>query len=62
MIAQGDRPAYRLRAAEDGRWLVDAMPWVSCDRNGRRKAHSEVRAAIAEWRDVPPDTFDVEIG
>jgi hypothetical protein len=60
MIARGDRPAYRLRTAHDGGWHVDALPWVPVSATGRREALDEARAAIAEWLDVRPDTFDVE--
>ena len=28
MVARGDRPAYRVTTAEDGRWRVDTLPWV----------------------------------
>lgn len=49
MIARGDRPAYRLTAAEDGRWRVDTLPWMPVTATGRREALDEARAAIAEW-------------
>lgn len=62
MIARGDRPAYRVTAAEDGRWRVDGMPWVSVTATGRREALDDGRAGIAEWLGVPLDSFDVEIG
>ena len=60
MIARGDRPAYRITAAEDGRWRVDTLPWVSVTARGRREALDEARAAIAEWLEVEADAFDVE--
>jgi hypothetical protein len=60
MIARGDRPAYRVTAAEDGRWRVDTLPWVPVTATGRREALDEARAAIAEWLDVSPEAFDVE--
>ena len=62
MIARGDRPAYRVTTAQDGRWTVDAMPWVSVAAVNRREALDEARAAIAAWLEVEPDAFDVEIG
>lgn len=62
MIARGDRPAYRVTAAEDGRWRVDTLPWVSLTATGRREALDEARAAIAAWLQVEPDAFDVESG
>ena len=34
MIARGDRPAYRIRTAQDCRWRVDAMPWLSMTAQG----------------------------
>jgi hypothetical protein len=60
MIARGERPAYRLIPAQDGGWRVDAKPWVTVTATGRREALDETRAAIAEWLDVAPDSFDVE--
>ena len=60
MIARGDRPAYRVTTAQDGRWLVDALPWVTVTATGRREALDEARAAIAEWLEVERDSFDVE--
>jgi hypothetical protein len=60
MIARGDRPAYRVTTAQDGRWRVDAMPWVTVTATGRREARDEARTAIAEWLEVSPDAFDVE--
>ena len=60
MIARGDRPAYRVTTAEDGRWRVDELRWVSATATGRREALDEARTAIAEWLGVSPDSFDVE--
>ena len=60
MIARGDRPGYRLMPAQDGRWQVDALPWLSVTAQARREALDEARAAIAAWLDVRPDSFDVE--
>ena len=59
-VARGDRPAYRVTTAEDGRWRVDTLPWVPVTATGRREALDEARAAIAEWREVPLDAFYVE--
>lgn len=60
MVARGERPMYRLQAAQGGRWTVDALPWVSVVATGRRAALDAARAAIAEWLDVPPEAFHVE--
>jgi hypothetical protein len=60
MIARGDRPLYRVMTAQDGRWRVDTLPWVSVTATGRREALDEARAAIASWLDVEPDSFDIE--
>jgi hypothetical protein len=60
MIARGDRPAYRVTTAEDGRWRVETLPWVPVTATSRREALDEARAAIADWLDVRPDSFDVE--
>jgi len=59
MIARGERPGYRLRAAQDGLWAIDGLPGAVA-ASGRREALDAARAAIAEWLDVPPDAFDVE--
>ena len=59
MIARGERPMYRLRP-QDGRWTVDALPWVTLTATGRREVLEAARAAIAEWLEVPPDAFDLE--
>lgn len=37
-IYKSDPPPYRVRAAEDGRWHVDACPSPSIDSNDRRSA------------------------
>jgi hypothetical protein len=60
MIARGDRPGYRITPAQDGRWHVDALPWLPVSVASRREALDAARTAIAEWLDVLPDTFDVE--
>jgi hypothetical protein len=59
-IRQGDRPMYRVRTAQDGRWAVLGCPWLSIDANDRRSAREAMRTAVAEWLGVDPDAFDVE--
>lgn len=60
LIARGERPLYRLRAAQDGDWTVGGYPWLSVAATGCREALTEARAVIAEWLEVPPEAFDVE--
>lgn len=60
MIARGERPAYRVRMAQDGRRVVDGMPWLPLSATARREALDEARAAIAAWLEVRPHAFDVE--
>ena len=60
MIVRGERPAYRITTAQDGRWRVDALPWVSVTAEGRQDALVDARAAIASWLEVEPDSFDLE--
>lgn len=60
MVSRGDRPLFRLQAAQDGSWAVDGCPWLVVPATGRRGAPSAARAVIAAWLDVPPDAFDVE--
>ena len=62
MIARGERPTYRLWETEEGRWRVDALPWLSVAAASRREALDEARAAIAGWLEVSPESFDVESG
>ena len=47
MIARGERPGYRLRAAQDGSWAVDGHPRVTVTADTERAALAAVRAAIA---------------
>ena len=61
-IARGERPLYRVSAAQDGSWAVEWCPWLPTSSGSRSEALAAARAAIAEWLDVPPDSFDVEVG
>ena len=61
MISRGDRPGYRLMPAQDGRWYVDALPWLSVTVARRPEALDEARAAVAAWLDVDPDSFELEV-
>jgi hypothetical protein len=58
MVSRGQRPMYRLRA-EDERWTVDAMAWLTVTATSRHEALDAARAAIAEWLEVPPQSFDL---
>ncbi|MEJ7697754.1 MAG: hypothetical protein WKF78_14335 [Candidatus Limnocylindrales bacterium] len=60
MIAQGDRPDYRLRRAQDGCWQVDGLPRLSMPGLAARDALDAARDAIADLLAVAPDSFDVE--
>jgi len=59
MVSRGQRPLYRLRAQE-GRWTVDAMAWLTVTSTSRQGALDAARAAIADWLDVAPEAFDVD--
>ena len=59
VIAQGERPFYRVRMTQDGRWEVDACPWLVLDAASRTEALVAARAAVAAMLDVGPDRFDV---
>jgi len=59
VIAQGERPFYRVRMTEDGRWEVDACPWLVLDAASRTEALVAARAAMAIMLDVESDRFDV---
>jgi hypothetical protein len=58
MIARGERPQYRLRA-QDGRWTIDALSWLTVTGTSYVEALDAAREAIEAWLDVPADTFDV---
>ena len=60
MIASGDRPGYRIMPAQDGRWYVDALPWLSVTAARRREVLDEARVSIAAWLEVEPEAFDLE--
>jgi hypothetical protein len=62
MIARGERPCYRVIPVQDGSWTVDALPWLVVMAARRRGAMDEARAAIADWLEVGPDSFDVDTG
>jgi hypothetical protein len=62
MIAVGERPVYRVRWAEEGRWIVVDAPWLSMAALTRGGALASARVAIAAWLEVESDAFDVEVG
>ena len=35
--------------AQDGRWYVDALPWLPIPPTARRDALEAARVAIAQW-------------
>jgi hypothetical protein len=59
-IRGGERPFYRVVAAQDGSWSVLGCPWLPIAANDRRSAVDATRAAVAAWLAVEPDVFDVE--
>jgi hypothetical protein len=61
MVARGERPAYRLRMVQDGRWTVSEAPWLSLDATDRREALAEAIQAISEWLDCDPAAFDIAV-
>jgi hypothetical protein len=60
MIARGDRPGYRLVAAQDGSWAVDGLPGVTVAADIKRTALTAARAVIAGVLEVDPESFDLE--
>ena len=60
LIRSGERPVYRLVPTQDGRWAIESRGWLSVDASDRRGALVAARAAVADWLDVPADSFDVE--
>jgi len=61
MIARGERPAYRLRLAQDGRWTISEAPWLGVARASRREALTEAIHAISEWLDCDPAAFGIAV-
>jgi len=43
---------------QDGRWEVDACPWLELDAASRTEALVAARAAVAVILNVEPDWFD----
>jgi hypothetical protein len=60
MIARGERPGYRLRAALNGSWAVDGLPGVTMAAPDRDTALAAMKVAIAEVLIVAPEAFDLE--
>jgi hypothetical protein len=60
MVARGERPGYRLRAAHDGSWTVEGLPGVTVAAETRKAAVMAARAAIAAVLEVDPESFDLE--
>ena len=60
MVARGERPGYRLQAAQDGSWTVDGSLGVKVTAETRKAALTAARAAIAAVLEVDPESFDVE--
>jgi hypothetical protein len=60
-IARGERPLYRVRTAQDGSWSVEGCPWLSVTASDRRGARESATRAVADWLDVEPDAFEVEV-
>jgi hypothetical protein len=61
MIARGERPAYRLRVAQDGRWTVSECPWLRIASTERWEARAEAIRAVSAWLDCDSSAFDVEV-
>jgi hypothetical protein len=60
VIARGERPLYRVRMAQDGRWAVDWCPWLPLAATDRREAVAAARAAVAGWLEVDGSMVEVE--
>lgn len=60
MVARGERPGYRLLAAQDGAWTVDGLPGVMVTAETKRAALTAAKAAIATVLEVDPESFDLE--
>jgi hypothetical protein len=61
MVARGERPAYRLRVAQDGRWTVSECPWLRIASTERRAARAEAVRALSAWLDCDSAAFDVAV-
>lgn len=64
MVARGERPMYRVRAAGDGpeiRIQVVELPWLEATATRRSEVLRVGRAIVAEWLEVGEADFDVEL-
>ena len=59
-ISRGDRPLWRVEAAQGDRWVIVGLEWLTLSARSRRAAADEARLAIAALLEVPPDAFLVE--
>lgn len=60
MVARGERPGYRLAAAQDGSWTVGGSLGVTVAAETERAALTAARTAIAAVLEVDPASFDLE--
>jgi len=61
LVSRGERPCYRLMAAEDGSWTVDGSLGVTVSAETKRAALTAARTAIAAVSEVDPESFDLEV-
>jgi hypothetical protein len=61
LVAGGERPAYRLRSVQGGRWAVEWCGWLPEITGSRAEALAAATTAIATWLEVDPAAIDVEI-
>ena len=60
LISRGERPRYRLMAAQDGSWTVDGSLGVTVTAETWKAALTAARTAIAALLEVDPESFDLE--
>jgi hypothetical protein len=64
MIARGERPMYRVRAAGDEpeiRVRIVELPWLEATAARPRQVLRMGRAVVPEWLEVGEADFDVEL-
>ena len=64
MIARGERPGYRVevvRTAPDIAVRIVELPWLSGSAPSMRDVTATGRRLVADWLEVPPGAFDIEV-
>ena len=61
LIANGQRPAYRLKRVRGGAWVVREAPWLSFVAQDRPTARAAATKRIAALLGCEPWAFDLDV-